>query len=957
MSQDSSPEKVSELSRRMREEWNRRIAHDYRYWMSDGVESDEEMWQVGERDFQLIVSGLREERLESQTALEVGCGVGRLLRAASARFRRVVGVDVSEQAVAQARSLLSELKNVQIELGNGSDLSAVPTASVDFVYSFAALCSMPIKILSRYLIEISRVLKPDGIARLQVYLGRSQNIYEEDTLALRSFDETCFRRAVENAGYLFENKEELILPFEVSSPEIGVIAHIVTLRKVRTAAISSEEISSLLCPEGEFGAGAKWNGSEIEYLMALARAEQHLKNNNWQAAKTAVEFAINHYPGADTQTRAKLAELQRLSEVPVLVPSERGEQNLDIVISEQGEKQTVIVEAGDIFERNLKVLRSKFPQVASAISNVVPAEGFASKKNTQGLPVFSLEGVPLIHEEKPLRAAQIWAEQTLNNPRIGDAKDLLVAGFGAGYQLEALIQKTALPIHVFEPDARIIAGVLREKDCRALFDRLETFSLSIEGLQTNLGSRLTRGSCELVVLPQTKALHPESIDELRRRMVAARGLAQLRPRIAVVGPMYGGSLPIAKYTARALFGLGQRTFGYDLSKFYPSFKDIGGFISGQARRDSLENQYVELLSQSVLEGINEKPIDILICLAQAPMSPKVLTELRQRGVITVMWFVEDCSRFQTWKYLAPYFDYMFIIQKEPYIKQVLGAGAGRVIYLPVGCDPDIHRPVELSEEDRKRYGSDISFLGAGYNNRRHLFAHLANRNFKIWGTEWPDCTPFNKLVQEQGRRIEPEEYNKIFNASPVNLNLHSSAERDGVEPFGDFVNPRTFELAAAGAFQLVDERSLLGEQFVIGAEAAVFHDGGEMQDKIDYYLARPEERCAIISAARKRALGEHTYQHRLKTMLEYIYADCYERLKSRSQSGQWYSTMQAAKEFPELEASLKRIQDRGEEPQLDYLLAEIHNGKGTLSELEQKLLFLHHIRSQTTHIQNLRNEK
>lgn len=31
-------------------------------------------------------------------------------------------------------------------------------------------------------------------------------------------------------------------------------------------------------------------------------------------------------------------------------------------------------------------------------------------------------------------------------------------------------------------------------------------------------------------------------------------------------------------------------------------------------------------------------------------------------------------------------------------------------------------------------------------------------------------------------------------------------ERDGVEPYGDFVNPRTFESAACGAFQLVDSR-------------------------------------------------------------------------------------------------------------------------------------------------------
>ena len=54
---------------------------------------------------------------------------------------------------------------------------------------------------------------------------------------------------------------------------------------------------------------------------------------------------------------------------------------------------------------------------------------------------------------------------------------------------------------------------------------------------------------------------------------------------------------------------------------------------------------------------------------------------------------------------------------------------------------------------------------------------------------------------------------KIYNASKININLHSSLQTTDLVSRGDFVNPRTFELAAAGAFQLVDERSLLGELF------------------------------------------------------------------------------------------------------------------------------------------------
>jgi len=953
MAQDTPSQNLGELQQRMRSEWDRRVAHDYRYWMSDGVSSDEEMWRVGQRDFDLLVQGLSFENASNLTALEIGCGVGRLLRAAAGRFGSVVGVDVSEQAVVEAKRLLADQSRVAVVLGNGSDLAAIPSGAIDFVYSFAALCSMPAQIIAAYLIEAARVLKPGGCARLQVYIGKPQKIAQEDTLSLRSFDRTFFENACQAAGFEVAAIEELVLPFEISDKESGVIASLATLTKRTEPHVSPSAVADLLLPGGEAQLGGNWGGSETEYFMALARARQHLDAGRAGAAREALEFAVSHYANAEAEVKELLSDLTKQIHGSPKVATLAGAE----LVSSATPQQTIISPGGDeIYQKNLTVLTARFPHVAKALAAVDTDSSFSVKFNSQGLPVFSYKGFALIHEEKPQRAAEVWVEQTLNHPRAKEAPELLIAGFGAGYQLEELTRRTNKKIHVYEARADLLKGVLRHKDCRSIFDSLSTLSVNLSEIESLIKPQLEKGNVELVELPQSKVVALDAVEALRRVMLSVRGMMQLHPRIGVVGPMYGGSLPIARYTARALSGLKQRVYGYDLSSFYDGFRGIGGFLKNQTRKDALETQYVEVLSQAVLEGVTERPIDILICLAQAPMTPKVLTELRQRGIITVMWFVEDCMRFQTWKYISPYFDYMFIIQRE-FTTAVRDAGAGRAIYLPVGCDPDVHRPVDLTPEERARYGSEISFLGAGYNNRRHMFAHLANRDFKIWGTEWPDCMPFSKMVQDQGRRLDPEEYNKIFNASTINLNLHSSMERDGVEPFGDFINPRTFELASAGAFQLVDERTLLSEQFQIGPEMAVFHDGHEMQERIDYYLAHPDERAAIIRASRARALNEHTYQHRLKTMLEHIYADQFERLQGRANTGQWALTLGAAKEFPELEKKLQEVYQRGEEPQLDALLDGITAGKGQLSAFEQKLLFLHHIRSQTTTIQTMRNEK
>jgi len=400
------------------------------------------------------------------------------------------------------------------------------------------------------------------------------------------------------------------------------------------------------------------------------------------------------------------------------------------------------------------------------------------------------------------------------------------------------------------------------------------------------------------------------------------------------------------YTMRSLQALKQRVREWDVSGFAPSFHSIEKFFFDKTRMHGVQNVYLEMVSQVLLEAVNEKNIDVLICMAQAPVSGRVLTELRNRGVTTVLWFMEDYLRFTYWKELARYYDFVFTIQKGRCVELIKQAGAGEVHYLPMACDPGIHRPVSLTGEERTRWGSPISFVGAGYHNRQQVFASFAELPFKIWGTEWPECKPFDRMVQENGRRLLPGEYVKIFNATDININLHSSSERDGVDPSGDFVNPRTFELAAAGAFQLVDERSHLVECFEPGKEVITFKNTRELKDLIGYYLNRPNERQVIADRARARALRDHTYDQRIQDMLSVIYSSKFEHLKRREEAGGWSKLMRRAEAHPELSARCKSAFERGEEPILDGLVSDVVLGQGKLSETEQKLMFLFHVRKQ-----------
>ncbi len=341
-------------------------------------------------------------------------------------------------------------------------------------------------------------------------------------------------------------------------------------------------------------------------------------------------------------------------------------------------------------------------------------------------------------------------------------------------------------------------------------------------------------------------------------------------RVLVVLPFYGGSLPIGRYCARALAATGRLVEVFEAPEFFGAFSALKQLRVGVDRLDFLENSFLQVVSQAVLAKVEAFEPDLVLAMAQAPLSRRALKRLRADKVPTAMWFMEDFRLFTYWRAFAPYYDIFAVIQEEPFLSELAAMGQENALYLPMAALPELHRPLELSAEERAEYGSDLSFLGAGYPNRRSAFARLAELgpSLKIWGTEWEGAPFAPELLQRSGARISPEEAVHIYNASAINLNLHSSVRADALVTPGDFVNPRTFELAACGAFQLCDRRSLLPDLFAED-EVAQFADFDELVERIGHFMGRPEERAGYAERARARVLAEHTYAARMDSLLAF----------------------------------------------------------------------------------------
>ena len=405
-------------------------------------------------------------------------------------------------------------------------------------------------------------------------------------------------------------------------------------------------------------------------------------------------------------------------------------------------------------------------------------------------------------------------------------------------------------------------------------------------------------------------------------------------RILVVLPLYGGSLPIGRYCGNALRELGHVVEYFEAPDFFGAFSALKTLRVGTDRLDYLENSFLQVVSQAILAKVETFAPDLVLSMAQAPLSRQALKRLRRDKVATAMWFVEDREVFPYWKAFAPLYDLFAVIQKGDFPEQLAALGQSNSMYLPLAADPQVHRPLTLSSVERRKYGSELSFVGAGYPNRRLAFRQLSNYDLRIWGNDWDGETTLAPFMQRGGERIETEEVVRIFNATTINVNLHSSVRPGVLVGDGDFVNPRTFELAACGAFQVVDRRVLLSELFAEG-ELALFSDMSEFVQAIEFYRASPEARAEVAGRGRARVLAEHTYAHRMQALLQRAAGLMPDR---RVAAGGWQA------EIPphlrsELEALLARL---GLAPTVSFedLVWTVRNQQGRLDRLETAILFL-----------------
>ncbi len=131
--------------------------------------TEQEFFATGAEQVNRRLNWLRNAGIEVPrgTALDFGCGIGRLTNALAAHFAEVHGVDISASMIQRAREVCKFPKKIKYFQNTTSNLSCFKDGQYDFIYSELVLQHIPPRFQLSYIREFLRLLSPKGVALFQ----------------------------------------------------------------------------------------------------------------------------------------------------------------------------------------------------------------------------------------------------------------------------------------------------------------------------------------------------------------------------------------------------------------------------------------------------------------------------------------------------------------------------------------------------------------------------------------------------------------------------------------------------------------------------------------------------------------------------------------------------------------------------------------------------------------------
>ena len=340
-------------------------------------------------------------------------------------------------------------------------------------------------------------------------------------------------------------------------------------------------------------------------------------------------------------------------------------------------------------------------------------------------------------------------------------------------------------------------------------------------------------------------------------------------KIVYVGPLWYGGTCLQRM--EALRQLGHQILPVDTEP--EDVRRKSQRFSCRVKRKLFGPSDLANANRKILAACQQKEFDIVWIDKGITIKPETLLEVKEMypKVKLVHYNPDDPfgairSGWKSFLMCAPYYDVHFV-PREQNLAEYKKLGCKNVYFFYKGFNPNLHRPLSISEEERAMLGGQVGFIGSAEKERAQSIAFLAEKGIrvKVWGHKW---TRWQKKLRAKFAVAGPSQYGqqyaKIINSFDINLGFLRKINRDQQ-------TSRSIEIPACGAFMLAERTKEHLELFEEGKEAEFFGSNEELLEKVRYYLAHPQQRKQIAAAGRERCLKSgYSNQERLKQMLTII---------------------------------------------------------------------------------------
>lgn len=261
-------------------------------------------------------------------------------------------------------------------------------------------------------------------------------------------------------------------------------------------------------------------------------------------------------------------------------------------------------------------------------------------------------------------------------------------------------------------------------------------------------------------------------------------------------------------------------------------------------------------------------VDWVLVISGMFLHPDAVGLMRRAGLRTAVLFTESPYEDEPQARLAGLVDMCWTTERTSVTR--LRAANPHAAYLPHAFDPARHAPMSAADDDHDVPAHDVVFVGTGFAERCELLEQVdwTGVDLGLYGT-WTLLGSRHKLRRAiRGGTVDNARTAALYRRAKIGLNLYRASQQYGRKTprvqGAESLNPRAYELAACGNFQLSDWRAEVNETF--GWSVPTFTTAQELERLVREYLERPADRAAATTMAR-RLVAPHTFAARAAQVL------------------------------------------------------------------------------------------